>query len=115
MKPQVLRIVGVKVIGRSNLLAVVDCPFGGLEACGVAVLHGPSGLFITMPLLDGTGRHRRDKTGRGLYDQNAIVRWTDPECAADFRRALLGVLARDHPAVFNGSSPRITDRRGGEP
>jgi len=94
-------VIAAEIVGRSNLAGFVDIEFMGLRPKKLPVIRGPTGTFVALrsvPILDKTGRQKRDSTGKGLFAP--ICEWTDPDIALHFQAAVIGLLERDWPALL---------------
>jgi hypothetical protein len=101
-----MKLVGWKSIRKGNLVgfATVVLPVG-LKLVDCPVFVGPSGPWAALPskpLLDKDGRPRSDANGKRAFVQ--LLEWRDRGLSDRFSAALVELLRRERPGVFEGAS-----------
>jgi hypothetical protein len=74
-----LRIMSCQVVGKDNLLGLVDVEFSGLRLKRLAVIRGRKGPLVVLPsaaIIYRDGQQRRDGAGKP-----ELLRWSNGRAA----------------------------------
>jgi hypothetical protein len=112
-----LRIVGLNIINRGGLLALLDVEPDLMILRKLAVIAGPYGVFVGLPRtarIGRDGRQERDAAGKPIFD--TLVEWKTKEISTRFQDVIRDLIAADYPNLLAGEAvrPPLIDRGFGE-